>query len=102
MSVEELKRCTNSYVKSILDEREVETLEKAAHLADEYTLTNKVFFLLTRQILKKHLTHLQVLNPVLVSSLVIPIRIIENPKLLLKTKSTTPYLAYLQLLQVIR
>ena len=41
---EEFKRCINSDVKSFLDEKEVETLEKAARLADDYTLTHKVSF----------------------------------------------------------
>ena len=44
MLVEELKRCINSDVKSFLDDKEVETLEKAARLADDYTLTHKVSF----------------------------------------------------------
>ena len=44
MLVEEFKRCINSDVKSLLDEKEVETLEKAACLADDYTLTHKVSF----------------------------------------------------------
>ena len=44
MLVEEFKRCINSDVKSFLDEKEVETLEKAARLADDYTLTRKVSF----------------------------------------------------------
>ena len=44
MPVEEFKRCINSYDKSFLDEKEVETLEKAARLADDYTLTHKVSF----------------------------------------------------------
>ena len=44
MLVEEFKRCINSDVKSFLDEKEVETLEKAARLADDYTLTCKVSF----------------------------------------------------------
>ena len=43
MLVEEFKRCINSDVKSFLDEKEVETLEKAAHLADDYTLTHKIY-----------------------------------------------------------
>ena len=34
----------NSDVKSFLDEKEVETLEKAAHLTDDYTLSHKVSF----------------------------------------------------------
>ena len=44
MLVEEFKRCITSDVKSFLDEKEVETLEKAARLADDYTLTHKVVF----------------------------------------------------------
>ena len=44
MLVEEFKRCINSDVKSFLDEKEVETLENAARLADDYTLTHKVSF----------------------------------------------------------
>ena len=44
MLVEEFKRCINSDVKTFLDEKEVETLEKAARLADDYTLTHKVSF----------------------------------------------------------
>ena len=44
MLVEEFQRCINSDVKSFLDEKEVETLEKAARLADDYTLTHKVSF----------------------------------------------------------
>ena len=39
MLVEEFKRCINSDFMSLLDEKEVETLEKAARLADDYTLT---------------------------------------------------------------
>ena len=44
MLVEEFKRCINSDVKPFLDEKEVEALEKAARLADDYTLTHKVSF----------------------------------------------------------
>ena len=44
MLVEEFKRCINSDVKYFLDEKEVETLEKAARLADDYTMTHKVSF----------------------------------------------------------
>ena len=44
MLVEEFKRCIHSDVKSFLDEKEVGTLEKAARLADDYTLTHKVSF----------------------------------------------------------
>ena len=92
MLVEEFKRCINSDVKSFLDEKEVETLEKAARLADDYTLTHKVFFL-ARQILESHFTQLLVINKVLVSNLVISIRMLPNPNLLVKTKVTIPYLS---------
>ena len=34
----------NSDVESFLDEKEVETLENAAHLTDDYTLSHKVSF----------------------------------------------------------
>ena len=44
MLVEEFKRCINSDVKSFLDEKKVTTLEKAARLADDYTLTHRVSF----------------------------------------------------------
>ena len=45
MLVEEFKRCINSDIKSILDEKQDETLEAAARLADNYTLTHKISFL---------------------------------------------------------
>ena len=45
MLVEEFKRCIYSDVKSFLNEKDVETLEKAARLADDYTLTHKVSFI---------------------------------------------------------
>ena len=44
MLVKEFKRCINSDIKSFLDEKEVETWEKAARLADDNTLTHKVSF----------------------------------------------------------
>ena len=44
MLVEEFKRCMHSDVKSFLDEREVETLDVAARLADDYALTHKASF----------------------------------------------------------
>ena len=44
MLFEEFKRCIHSDVKSFLDEREVETLDVAARLADDYALTHKVSF----------------------------------------------------------
>ena len=44
MLVEEFKRCIHSDVKSFLDEREVETLDVAARLANDYVLTHKASF----------------------------------------------------------
>jgi hypothetical protein len=43
--VEEFKRCIHSDVKYFLDEKKVETLEEAARLADDYSLTLKVSFI---------------------------------------------------------
>ena len=45
MLVEEFKRCINSDIKSFLDEKQVETLEAAARLADDFALTHKVSFI---------------------------------------------------------
>ena len=45
MLVEEFKKCINSDIKSFLDEKQVETLEAAARLADDYALTHKVSFI---------------------------------------------------------
>ena len=45
MFVEEFKRCINSDIKSFLDEKQVETLEAAARLADDYALTHKFSFI---------------------------------------------------------
>ena len=92
MLVEEFKRCINSDVKSFLDEKEVETLEKAARLADDYTLTPKVSFVNVANP-RKHFTHLLVLNHVLVSNMVILVRMLLNPNLLVKIKATIPYLS---------
>ena len=39
MLVKEFKRCIQSDVKTFLDEKQVETLEEAARLADDYYLT---------------------------------------------------------------
>ena len=44
MLVEEFKRCINSDVKAFLDEKEVETLDLAAQLSDDYSLTHKASF----------------------------------------------------------
>ena len=45
MLVEEFKHCIQSDVKTFLDEKQVETLEEAARLADDYYLTHKVSFI---------------------------------------------------------
>ena len=45
MLVEEFKRCINSDIKSFLDKKQVETLEAAARLADDYALIHKVSFI---------------------------------------------------------
>ena len=45
MLVEEFKRCIQSDVKTFLAEKQVETLEEAARLADDYYLTYKVSFI---------------------------------------------------------
>ena len=45
MLVEEFKRCIQSDVKTFLCEKQVETLEEAACLADDYYLTHKVSFI---------------------------------------------------------
>ena len=92
MLVEEFKRCINSDVKSFLDKKEVETLEKAARLADDYTLTHKVSFV-SKANPRKQFYHLLAINQVLVSNQVIPIRMLPNPILLVKTKVTIPYLS---------
>ena len=42
--VEEFKNCLHSDVKSFLDEKQVETLDEAARLADDYSLTHKISF----------------------------------------------------------
>ena len=44
MLVEEFKRCINSDVKACLDKKEVETLDLAARLADDYSLIHKASF----------------------------------------------------------
>ena len=44
MLVEEFKRCINSDVRAFLNEKEVENLDEAARLADDYSLTHKTSF----------------------------------------------------------
>ena len=98
---EEFKRCINADVKSFLDEKEVETLEQAARLADDYTLTHKVSFVNKANPRKPFYTHSDHKpSPSLVSSLVHvkPIRMLPNPNLLVKTKVTVPYLSLFALI----
>ena len=45
MLVEEFKRCIQSDVKTFLNEKQVETLEEATRLADDYYLTHKASFI---------------------------------------------------------
>ena len=92
MLVEEFKRCIIFDVKSFLDEKEVETLEKAARLADDYTLTHKVSFV-SKANPRKPFTLLLVINQVLISNLLISIRMLPNPNLMVKTNVTIPYLS---------
>ena len=80
MLVEEFKRCINSDVESFLDEKAVETLEKAARLADDYTLTHKDSFVSKanpRKLFYPPAGH----------------KPSPNPNLLVKTKVTIPYLS---------
>ena len=44
MLVEELKWCINSDIRAFLNEKEVENLDVAARLADDYSLTLKASF----------------------------------------------------------
>ena len=90
MLVEEFRRCINSDVKSFLDEKEVETLEKAARLADDYTLTHKVSCVSKANPTKPfYPSSGHKPSPSLPSGN--PIRMLPN--LLVKTKVTTPYLS---------
>ena len=42
--VEEFKSCTRTDVRSFLDEKQVDSLDEAARLADDYALTHKTSF----------------------------------------------------------
>ena len=44
MLVEEFKWCINSDVRAFLNEKEVQNLDVAARLADDYSLTHKTSF----------------------------------------------------------
>ena len=92
MLVEEFKRCINSDVKSFLDEKEVETLKKAARLADDYTLTHKVSFV-SKANPKKQFYPPSGPKPSPSFQFGNSIRMLPNPNLLVKTKVTIPYLS---------
>ena len=77
--VEEFKRCIQSDVKTFLDEKQVETLEEAARLADDYYLPHKVSFIAKPKPTSSHLAC--PVNPTH-----------PNPILLVKPKVNIPYL----------
>ena len=57
MLVEEFKWCVNSDARAFLNEKEVEKLDVASRLADDYSLTHKAsFVLLTSHFLGNHST----------------------------------------------
>ena len=88
--VEEFKRCIQSDVKTFLDEKQVETLEEAARLADDYYLTHKVSFIARP---KNLLPHIPKINLCLVIHLACPVNPTHpNPILLVKPKVIIPYL----------
>ena len=87
--VEEFKRCIQSDVKTFLDEKQVETLEEAARLADDYYLTHKVSLLLNQNLLSR----IAKINLCLAIHLACPVNPIHpNPILLVKPKVNIPYL----------
>ena len=89
MLVEEFKRCIHSDVKTFLDEKQVETLEEAARLADDYYLTHTVSFIAKPNLLP----HIPKINLCLVIHLACPVNPIhQNPILLVKPKVNIPYL----------
>ena len=93
MLVEEFKRCINSDIKSFLVEKQVETLEAAARLADDYALTLKVSFLNKSNPSRRPFSYNQGQNLVLVIHLaVIAKHFLQNPNLLVKTRIKIPYL----------
>ena len=89
MLVEEFKRCIQSNVKTFLAEKQVETLEEAARLADDYYLAHKFLSLLNQNLLP----HIPKINLCLVTHLACPVNPIHpNPILLVKPKVNIPYL----------
>ena len=94
MLVEEFKRCLNSDIKSFLDEKQVETLEAAARLADDYALTHKVSFTNKSNPSRRPFFPTNPdSNIVLVIHLaIIAKQLLPNPNLLVKTRIKIPYL----------
>ena len=89
MLVEEFKRCIQSDVKTFLDEKEVETLEEAARLADDYYLTHKVSFIAKPKPTSSHSQNKFMSG----NSSGMPSQSIHpNPVLLVKPKVNIPYL----------
>ena len=93
MLVEEFKRCINSDIKSFLDEKQVETLETAARLADDYALTHKVSFINEANPSRRPFSHNQDPNIVLVIHLAgIAKHLLSNTILLVKIMIKIPNL----------
>ena len=89
MLVEEFKRCIQSDVKTFLDEKQVETLEEADRLVDDYYIHIKFLLLLNQNLLP----HIPKINLCLVIHLACPVNPIHpNPILLVKPKVNIPYL----------
>ena len=87
--VEEFKRCIQSDVKTFLCEKQVETLEEAARLADDYYLTHKVSFIAKPKPTSSHPQN-KFMSVIHLACPVNPIH--PNPILLVKPKVNIPYL----------
>ena len=95
MLVEQFKRCINSDIKSFLDEKQVETMEAAARLADDYALAHKASFV-NKPIPRKPFSPQSVpksnpSNPSGNSSHSSHL-LLQNPNLLVEIKVKIPYL----------
>ena len=93
MLVEEFKRCINFDIKSFLDQKQVEILEAAARLADDYALSHKASFVNT-PIPRKPFSPQSgpKSNPSIIHLVIPVIHVLQSPNLLVKTKVTIPYL----------
>ena len=93
MLVEKFERCINSDNKSFLDEKQVETLEAAARLADDYALTHKVSFINKSNPSRRLFSRNQDPKLVLVIHLaVIAKHLLPESNLLVETRIKIPYL----------